>query len=171
MKVIFLDCDGVLNTYYSKSSCGIWVGVDNDKLKRLKKIVEATDAGIVLSSSWKLGYTKEMTEVAELLDYLKKKLRKHRLHIMDATPDLKHGGILRGHEIQAWLQKNDDVVKEWIVLDEEIFEDYEECGIMPHLERTNFYDVNGGLQDEHVEKAIELLGRKDEEKGKAEKAD
>ena len=171
MKVIFLDCDGILNNSCSKSRCGLWLGVDHDKLKRLKRIVEATDAALILSSSWKLGYNKDFEEIADCMEYLKKKLRKHQLHIMGTTPNLKGHGSLRGHEIQAWLEKNDDVVEEWIVLDDEVFGDYEECGIMPHLVKTEFYGINGGLQDEHVEKAIELLGRKDEEKSKAAKAD
>ena len=53
MKVIFLDIDGVLNCRSSKSRCGCYIGIDNDKVKRLRQIVEATGAEIVLCSSWK----------------------------------------------------------------------------------------------------------------------
>lgn len=55
MKVIFLDIDGVLNCVTSKSYCGMYVGVDADKIRRLARIVEETGAKIVLSSDWRDG--------------------------------------------------------------------------------------------------------------------
>ena len=56
MKVIFLDIDGVLNNEYSKTRApsGV-IGIDGDKVKRLRKIVESTGAKLVLTSSWKTG--------------------------------------------------------------------------------------------------------------------
>ncbi len=45
MKVIFLDFNGVLDTYYSLDE------IDKDNLLRLKKIVSDTGASIVISSS------------------------------------------------------------------------------------------------------------------------
>jgi hypothetical protein len=42
-------------------------------------------------------------------------------------------------------------------LDDEIFPDYEEYGIMPHLVKTSFYD--GGLKEKHVELAIKILNK------------
>lgn len=46
MKVIFLDIDGVLNSKGTST-------LDDTYISRLKEIVKATDAKIVLSSSWK----------------------------------------------------------------------------------------------------------------------
>ena len=40
MKVIFLDIDGVLNCSKSKSSCLGCTGIDDIKVKRLKRIIE-----------------------------------------------------------------------------------------------------------------------------------
>lgn len=45
MKVIFLDFNAVLDTYYSLDE------IDKDNLLRLKKIVSDTGASIVISSS------------------------------------------------------------------------------------------------------------------------
>ena len=39
MKLIFLDIDGVLNCAISKSRCFGCLGIDDDKVKRLKTIV------------------------------------------------------------------------------------------------------------------------------------
>ena len=58
MKVIFLDVDGVLNCQKTEAKCRGFIGVDSKKVKLLKKIVDATDAKIVLSSSWKIGWWK-----------------------------------------------------------------------------------------------------------------
>lgn len=47
MKVIFLDFDGVITTEKSR-----WC-LDKDKMLLLKRIVDATGAKIVISSSWR----------------------------------------------------------------------------------------------------------------------
>ena len=60
MKVIFLDFDGVLNsdTYYEEHN---WSApfIDESRLVLLKRIVDATDAKIVLSTSWKMYWEKD----------------------------------------------------------------------------------------------------------------
>ena len=64
MKVLFLDIDGVLNNdktfeevhdYYVKTGYHK-VEIGLDMVERLFKIIEATGAKIVLSSSWRLGW-------------------------------------------------------------------------------------------------------------------
>ena len=49
MKVLFLDFDGVITTYDSR-----WC-IDTEKLNLIDKIIQQTDAKIVVSSSWKVG--------------------------------------------------------------------------------------------------------------------
>lgn len=157
MKVIFLDVDGVLNTTYSKSRCGEYIGVDSSKVKKLREIVDATGAELVLSSTWRLGYNRDHQQLEGHVKYLHNKLGKQHLHTVGYTPDLGYGGNHRGQEIMAWLKKNDDVVTEWVVLDDEIFTDFHSYGIIPHLVQTDFWTKDGGLQDEHVQKAIAIL--------------
>ena len=164
MKVIFLDVDGVLNCKDSKSHCGEYVGVDSDKVKRLKQIVDATDAVLVLDSTWRLGYNHNNEVINNPIKYLQNKLGKHHMRIVGFTPDLGSNGVHRGREIQTWLQHNDDVVKEWIVFDDDIFDDFDACGVTQHLIKTEFCSPNGGLQDNHVQQAIEMLGRKIDDK-------
>ena len=55
MKVIFLDVDGVLNSQqlFEKCEDDQLISVDEDNIKNLKTIVDATGAKIVLSSSWR----------------------------------------------------------------------------------------------------------------------
>lgn len=68
MKVIFLDIDGVLNTPSSESRCGEYIGIDDEKVKKLKQIIEATKAEIVLISTWKKYWRKE-EKLKPLQDY------------------------------------------------------------------------------------------------------
>lgn len=154
MRIIFLDIDGVLNCSDSKSRCGSFIGIDNKKVKLLKQIVYETGAKIVLSSSWRIGWDKN----SELCDshgiYLNNKLRKSNLFILDRTKSLS----CRGEEIKQWIDSHN--VEEWIVLDDKIFRDYEEIGILEHLVKTTFYGEygeSGGLRDEHVKQAIKIL--------------
>lgn len=152
MKVIFLDVDGVLNSIDSEDRFSYCIGLDYSGIKLLREIVDATDAEIVLVSTWKLSWDKDGSRPDTLGEYLDDRLAEERLTIMDKT-----GGNMdeRGHGIIDWLSEHP--TDSWIVLDDEIFEDYEECGIMPHLVKTNFYD--GGLKEKHVEMAINLLNK------------
>lgn len=45
--IIFLDCDGVLNT---GKSCSL---IDDDKLDLLQHIIKTTNAKLVITSEWR----------------------------------------------------------------------------------------------------------------------
>lgn len=155
MKLIFLDVDGVLNCQTSKSRCGAFIGIDNDKVKRLRTIVDATGAKIVLCSSWKSGWERSEKELQDQeADYLDRKLKREGLRIIDKTHEPK-GSSYRGDGILRWM-KCFVTVENFIILDDEVF-DYSERGLLPHLVQTSFYTDDGGLTDEHVSLAIHLL--------------
>lgn len=154
MKVIFLDIDGVLNNAFLKETIGIIVGIGNKYVKRLRKIVDATGAKIVLTSSWREYKTPEGDDIH--WEYLVRKLAKEGLTIYDVTKDR---GDNRGYGILQWYTHRD--VTDWVVLDDEEFDDYRPYGILKHLVKTYYYSPDGGLQDEDVEKAIEILSWSD----------
>lgn len=159
MKVIFLDIDGVLNCRTSKSychddECGLITGIDSDKVKRLAKIVEATNAKIVLSSDWRVGwekyYTTRKPSHAKYLDnHLKKK---GNLTIFDKTP-LFYSGYWRGEEILTYLKACPNITN-YVILDDTFFEDFSDKRIEEHLVLTNH---SVGLTDADCEKAIDIL--------------
>ena len=93
MNVVFIDIDGVLNNSNTKSMCGDHVGVDSTNIRNLKKILNTTNAVLVLTGSW--------INNKDDVDYLRKKLGKYGVHIMSTTDDIKN-----------WYKKNDDVVVE-----------------------------------------------------------
>lgn len=150
-KAIFLDIDGVLNAYNSKSrSPDGFIGVDDDKVALLKKIVDATGAIIILTSTWQKEFDPE-TGLSPSAKYLVKKLKKQHLTIFAFT---RKWGWDRGEGIREFLNKYPEI-HSWIALDDEIFPDFEKFGILPRLVQTNYYV--DGLTEAHVETAINLL--------------
>lgn len=133
MKVIFLDVDGVLNFMATEarapSGC---LGVASAPVKQLRNIVKATGAYIVLTSTWKDEWEFDEEKCSPDGQYLVRKLKREGLHILDKTRDK----ILdRGHGIRDWLDRHPGTDR-WVVLDDDIFADYEECGVMPRLVQT-----------------------------------
>lgn len=163
MKVIFLDIDGVLNYRTCKArcpNCQSLIGIEDSRVERLAKIVEATNAELVLTSTWKLNW---MNEEDEQGIYLAKQLAKYRLHIIDSTKD---DGWNRWSGIKDYLDKHSKCIESYIILDDEIFQDYVMYNgltsmlrpeVEEHLVKTSFYSSDGGLQEEDVQKAINIL--------------
>ena len=165
MNAIFLDIDGVLNCHTSKSKCGQYTGIDKDKVKRLARIVNETNSKIVLTSTWKHGwqpnhaYSIERTSLYEFPEnyhakYLDNHLmKKGKLTIYDKTHDNHNNIYYRGSGIYNWLESHPKV-KNWVVLDDDRFPDFETFGIYPHLVLTN---PLLGLTDDDADAAIEIL--------------
>ena len=156
MKVVFLDVDGVLNYESCHDKFGEYLGVVDECVARLAEIVFSCSppAAIVLTSSWKELWDHQPINSKELdpmAKYLVDKLRKHGLHLTARTEE--KNPMQRGMGIQGWMRKVGNI-DGWVVLDDEVFGDYEERGIMSHLVKTS----NGvGLSDRGVEKAIKIL--------------
>ena len=142
-KIIFLDVDGVLNSEYinARSPEG-HVGVMDSKVKLLSKLVEETNADVVISSDWRLIKDADY-------QYLINKLRyKGHIEIKGETPNLSWSH--RGTEIKSYL--DDHPTDAWVVLDDIVFSDFEI--VEGHLVLT---DPEFGLTEADVEKAKRIL--------------
>ena len=145
-KIIFLDVDGVLNSiefFKRLKDTGSWglTEVDPDCVRRLKDVISATGAEIILSSTWRL--------VPELVKVLKENTG---LELKGRTPSInqKH----RGAEIESWLGDTDNVAN-FIVLDDD-----EDAGIGKVYDLASRFihtDVNVGFTEENARAAIALL--------------
>lgn len=162
MKVIFLDVDGVLNSddYFDKIENLNIEGIENDidveKIKLLKEAVKQTGAKVVLSSSWR--YTRKAKELRELL-------LNYGIYV-DATPFLENK---RGIEIKEWIKSHNDI-EDFIILDDEIFDSYDE-ELMKKLIKISNCNGRGfgeGLQQKDIDEIIQRLGRKKEREDKEE---
>lgn len=151
MRVIMTDIDGVLNedtTPTRTKSRAIFI--DEEKLLRLKRIVDATGAKIVLSSTWRYDRNDSRYN-ADFLE-LQEAFHKVGLAFYSFTPE-DAIGIRRGMEIKAWLGMHPEVT-DYIILDDELW-DFEERGLLPRLVKTVFWD--GGLTEELAQEAINML--------------
>ena len=151
MKVIFLDFDGVLNSanyLLGREDCG--VVIDPTRMVLLKQIAQATDAKIVLSTSWREHWSKNPAECDSTGVLINSIFGKYDLQILDKTPELR---ARREVEIINWLDKHPEV-KNFVVLDDRLLSaDY----LNGHFIKTSNYF--GGLDETDVQKAIDILNR------------
>jgi hypothetical protein len=156
MKVIFLDVDGVLNYISCKTKYHGMLGIDDEKLELLKKIVDATGAKIVLTSTWKTDWfpTEYIEDLPFYGQYMVKQFGRHKLHIFAKTTDEEWA--LRGKGIIDFIKNSPTEIESFVILDDEPF-DFESVGIVDKFVKTNFYD--NGLTEDDVRKSIEILGK------------
>ena len=91
--------------------------------------------------------------------YLTDTLKEYGMEIIDHTPYI---GQDRPKEIRAWIDNQQDKDIQFVSLDDDFPKHkYDEVGIGDCLMRTSFYEKDGGLRKEHVEKSVEILNWED----------
>lgn len=149
MKVIFLDLDGVLNSAkYLLDHEYYGVAIDPIRMCLLKQIIDATDAKIVLSTSWREHWEKDVAKCDSTGVLINSIFSTYGLQIFDKTPELHER---RETEIKSWLDAHPEV-KSFVVLDDSLLSaDY----LNGHFIKTsNYFD---GLDETDVQKAIDVL--------------
>ena len=151
IKVLFLDIDGVLNnkdiTRYHKGrpgeyAYGVFTGEDYFDprcVQNLNTIIKETGAKIVISSSWRLLFDMET-----LTDFFVS--QKIEGEIIGYTN--RFSGE-RGHEIQEWLDRHEEVEK-FVILDDNT----DMAHLTDYLVKTTW---ESGLEEHHVKEAIRIL--------------
>lgn len=157
-KVLFLDFDGVLNSTESIvekriRSRGV-MGIDPYHVAKLQRVVDETGAVIVVSSTWRKFHS------VGALGRLLRRAGFRGSRIVGVTPDLSRRpkmslyiAVERGYEIDAWLKRH-RAIEHFAIVDDD-----SDAGVVhPHqFVKTSF---DRGLQDEHAEKLITILGRR-----------
>ena len=148
-KIIFLDFDGVIDGWWSKYN------LDPKKIALVEEIIKATDAKIVVSSSWSVGCrnAEEFIE-RDFSGYFKRKtteISRESLFIESIIDVTDHMGSSRGDEIQRWLDAHEDEVESYVILDDD--------NDMNEDQLFNFISVDGwyGISDRTVSLAIQIL--------------
>ena len=174
--IIFLDIDGVLNgieTEDGKRIPNFKGGLDDrafgfspDLVANLRKVLDATDARIVVSSSWrhfKEYYMDELRGVKPPRDW-----RELLAGMMGRGPDLFIGStpplsmyeyIVRGMEIKQWMKDNEskfgvpDEDYRFCIIDDEV------TSILKVFDARNVVHTNGhvGLTSSDADKVIHIL--------------
>lgn len=158
--ILFLDFDGVLNHvdfFIARSAAreredGPKGSFDLACVARLNRLVAASGALVVVSSSWRLGSTVQRLQT--LLEGYG-----FQGTIIGMTPDrcmAPEGSSLllagqRGDEIKAWIEALPAPPRASVVLDD----DNDMDAVRERFVRTDFR--GGGLTDEKVEEALQVL--------------
>lgn len=165
-KIIFLDIDGVLNSnetafYFrlhniNQNGYGEFFSADEvptnanvcwgqDLVDNLRRIVDATKAEIVISSTWRI--THPVNQFPEMF----------KLYGWDNAPVIgrtKQFGDCRGDEIKEWLIRNPEVTN-YVILDDNSDMLKEQSG---HFVKTS---EKYGLSVKNANKAIDILNGPD----------
>ena len=152
-KYIFLDFDGVINTQNDK--------FDKNAMANLRRLLEKTDAKVVISSTWRL----------QGMEYIQQLWQEHHMQgeVIGLTPSCNstnfsnvdgqeewqglHG--CKGLEIAEWLRLNAKEPYRYVILDDE--ED------ILFNQREHFVKVDGskGLSKTDVRETIKILNTKE----------
>ena len=141
VKVIFLDIDGVMNSM--KDGFSFTIETDSH-FHLLKKLVDATGAELVLSSTWRIGDA----------DTVEQRLNEFGMHLIGCTPHHGIADVKRGEEIREWIETSPWEIEQFVILDDE--------ADMCEYTDTNLVktDMRIGLTEADVERAIEILMKK-----------
>lgn len=152
MKIIFLDFDGVISTYEKG-----W-RFDVEKIKLLKEIVDKTDAKIVVTSSWKRGFTEVDNFIKSFYNKPRNKdLKKVTIFdwfaksIYDITDN---NGSWRGDEIQRWIDKHNEEIESYVILDDD--SDFRDNQLFNFVQ-TDTYE---GITSREAKLCIKILNNK-----------
>lgn len=166
MKIIFLDIDGVLNSdayivtdaYFNEClAIGVedpldyevvikahHLHLDPKAIHLLNQLVADSGAQVVLSSTWRIRYS--LDEMNAML-----KLRGATFELTDKTPQIRFSRVFRGEEIRDYLKALKEKPEAFVIID-----DNDE---FPKFQKQ-FVHTNEkvGLTQEHVDKALKILG-------------
>ena len=150
MKIIFLDFDGVITTHQSK-----WK-IDMDKVKIINDICDKTDAKIVVSSSWRIGYhgvvsvfrlsLKNYFTKNQYLDHFKDTFDK----FIDNIVGMTDSGSSRGNEIKFYMNEHPDIENYVIIDDDSDMCDYQ----LFNFVQTDTYE---GITERDAKLCVDIL--------------
>lgn len=149
MKVIFLDIDGVLNSdRYLRGREEAGVVIDPSRMALLQRLVRATDAAVVLSSSWREHWDADPARCDASGAKIHEIFSAYGVTVADKTPSLAAGRV---EEIRAWLAAHPAVERFAVLDDALLWADF----LDGHFVKTSsFY---GGLDETDVARVIEIL--------------
>lgn len=163
MKVIFLDIDGVLKEEDYDAE------FKDECFARLRKIVDATSAEIILSSSWRThywefvenGYQTDSEEIRDLYNHFEK----YGLKVAGRTDyTIRSGPSSRPDEIRRWIADKEDL-ESFCIIDDDDFYRWKWLSQFLVITRIRTKDERGypdwqrTLSDADAERAIAILNR------------
>lgn len=137
--VVFIDFDGVLvNKKSWRVRSGLNATADPDCVDVLNEITDKANAVLVVSSSWRIGQSRE--QIARILKSWGVKAR-----VAGMTPVLL--GAERGKEILRFLERNRRAVRDFVILDDD-------DDMHPYRHKLVQTEFDYGLRHEHIGMAL-----------------
>lgn len=147
LKIIFLDFDGVISTHEKG------MNLDPAKIALLEEILSFTDAKIVVSSSWRVGTRNKDEFIKKLFGSKRSKDIVPSCQIfINAIYDITDTqGNSRGEEVQRWIDKHENEIDQYVILDDE--NEYSDEQLF------NFVQVDGyeGLSGREAKICVKML--------------
>lgn len=162
-KIIFLDIDGVINTkeWHSKMTKDTpkdeyGYAFDPMAVANLAHIIDKTGADIVISSSWKFYGVPKLREMwkkrnlpGTILDITPNTISDEML--LNANLDEFQLGVCRGNEIKEWLSRHEDIISNYVIIDD--FDDM----LSEQEDHVVLTESLIGITEWDAEKAIKIL--------------
>lgn len=164
-KIIFLDIDGVLNTkwWYTQMDRNTprdkyGYAFDPKAVANLRRVVEETGAGIVISSSWKCMGLSQMEDMwdernlpGKVVGITPNSVSDELL--VDTDIDSMELFHIRGEEIKEWLTKHGKHVSHYVIIDDM-------DNMLPE-QQSHFVQTNPevGITEDDANKAIVILNK------------
>lgn len=152
MKIIFLDIDGVLNCDKTRNPRKFPYVVDPKLLARLKRVMKATEAKVVLSSAWRCDPVGILAA------------RHWDVPFLDVCPDNPKSP--RGKEMLKWLDDHPKVTRFAIIDDEDdglddlpLFQPSAKTGLTPEIAKGVQRYLNGQTDQTMRASAIVRIGQ------------
>lgn len=155
-EIIFLDCDGVINSEQAfiwnhrlwkagkvkRNSVGVVCPINMSNLNYIME--ETKNVDVVISSVWRIGRTLE-----EMREYLKERGFLFSDRIIGLTANTSSGR--RDEQIIKWLEDNNRMQSSFIVIDDETFD---LTGVISNVVKT---DMRIGLTIMDANEIIEKI--------------
>lgn len=120
-------------------------------------MVDKTGAKVVLTSTWRIGWRQielgiKDSEFVKDFITLKNKLNEFGIELYDKTPVFNKPMILRGKEIQSYINNSNDTIDGYVIIDDLNGKYLRPCS--NHLLQTSEWK---GLQEKHIKVAERIL--------------
>lgn len=148
-KVVFLDIDGVLNSYrYDQQRFDDEENIDITRLPLLKQLLDATGAKLVLTSSWRRHWEPAGVRMDAVGQKLEATFGSCGIRLQGKTPELGD----RPAEILEYLRQHPQVER-FVILDDIKFG---WGSLDDHVVKTD-RRIGRGLEQRHIQAAIAIL--------------
>jgi hypothetical protein len=153
MKALFLDIDGVLNCEATPNPRKLPYIVDEQLLARFRRLVDATQATVVLSSTWRVDPVGRLAA------------RFYEVPFDDVCPDMP--GAPRCEELVSWLRAHPEVTRYAVIDDSDdcldelpLFQPSAKTGLTPEM-ADGIENYLAGRSDKDMRlSAIERFGQR-----------